>query len=763
MAMSQQLLRLQNLSKYYTTGNSVVVGLNEISVSFNRGEFVVITGESGSGKSTLAHVLGGILPYESGEMLFLGHPTSHFDSSDYANYRRDYISFISQNYGILPACTVFENVVSALRLTGVKKRTAQKETRRILEEVELWKLRNRRAAKLSSGQKQRLSIARALAKPAPILLADEPTGNLDEENSLKIMELLAHAAKDRLVILITHEFSEAEAYATRHITIQNGRIAVDAALRPAPEAEEYQPMMHKKRQHLSPYIARLQLRGRPVWAWLVLLFFTLTAFCVFAFLGTFIIATDDTPTRLYDNSAFRNGADTRIVAVRTDAAPMTQEDYENILSVQYVESLEPYGYVADVNYAYQKGIDYRVENTAQDEGSWDDPNMVLTSAVYMAEDAGYLQTIPQLSGEKTFLTAGTLPENHRQVVLAGTADQIGTTFPVYLQDMKHWNRSAMLSFEVEVVGVTDYGTGLYFHEDIGRVFTHAAAYDYENYIYLPAEDLMGELVRTSEYVYGRHESGYQPYIYAVRGEYTLDEVLEYEPDAVLRLSFIEDPAAVTSQGSVPIEATHNSLLNSYCEVSPEVFEAVTWKQAPDQVSITISDYAYTDRVLEALKTSGYIAISPFREGSTKVDPVLDAERKQTLAICAAALLAVVLLQITVLRAMFSTQTESYQILSHIGLSCGSARRSILWQVLLFTMLGQSFGFGLLMLCNRLGIAQIVYVLRYLPPVYMAVLSAVHWAAALLAAAWILRAITKQVFPLAGKTDDLPMTNEEAVV
>ena len=121
------------------------------------------------------------------------------------------------------------------------------------------------------------------------------------------------------------------------------------------------------------------------------------------------------------------------------------------------------------------------------------------------------------------------------------------------------------------------------------------------------------------------------------------------------------------------------------------------------------------------------------------------------------------LQITVLRAMFSTQTESYQILSNIGLSCSCARYSILWQILLFTVLGQGFGYGLLMLCNQLGVERIAYVLRYLPPVYMAVLSGVHLAAALIAAAWILKSITKQVFPLAGKTDDLLITEEEAVV
>ena len=111
--MAAELLRLESLSKFYTGKQSVVVGLDKLNLSFRRGEFVAITGESGSGKSTLSHVLGGILPFESGEMYFGGKPTSHFDGVDWERYRRDQISFISQNYGILPGATVLGNVVSA--------------------------------------------------------------------------------------------------------------------------------------------------------------------------------------------------------------------------------------------------------------------------------------------------------------------------------------------------------------------------------------------------------------------------------------------------------------------------------------------------------------------------------------------------------------------------------------------------------------------------------------------------------------------------
>ena len=224
----EELLRLENLSKFYTGNGSVVVGLDKIDLTFHRGEFVAITGESGSGKSTLSHVLGGILPYESGELYFGGKPTSHYDSVDWEHHRRDRISFISQSYGILPGATVLTNVVSALRITGMEKKAALAAAEDILRQVSLWELRSRRAAKLSSGQKQRLSIARALAKPSPILIADEPTGNLDPDLAMEIMSLLQEINNlGTTMLVVTHAQDLVHMFNKRTIVINDGLIESD--------------------------------------------------------------------------------------------------------------------------------------------------------------------------------------------------------------------------------------------------------------------------------------------------------------------------------------------------------------------------------------------------------------------------------------------------------------------------------------------------------------------------------------------------------
>ena len=756
--MAEKLLVLEGVCKYYTSSQSVVMGLNNITVSFDRGEFVAITGESGSGKSTLAHVLGGILPYEGGEMFYDGKPTSHFDGADYERYRRDNISFISQSYGILVGCTVLENVVSALRLTGMEKSQAAKKAEEILKEVELWELRARRAAKLSSGQKQRLSIARALAKPAPILIADEPTGNLDPENSAKVIRLLAHAAKERLVILITHEFEEAADCATRHLVVQDGQIVMDAALKSEEKRADSRENIQKEKKNgakgLSAYISSLQIKGRPVWSAMVLLFFALTAFAVFAFLGTFIVAMDDTSVRIYDDSAFKNGDERRIVVLRQDREAMTDEDYERFLSVEYVECLERYGYLTDVNYGYRENKDYKIYYNRKNNGTSDNPDLSMSQYVSLLSGAPFLRTVPVFAGDTEFLTAGRLPENMYEVVAGGSEELIGTTMPVYIHDLANWGISALVSMEMTVVGGTDNDDGLFFHDDMGRMFTTYIMGGGQTYMLAPNALLADDEWRCSEERYQWFSNNHYTTNYHLN--INLEGAFDNPRDIAyyVRTVFLEED---NEAGLLPY---HSSTFNSFAEVSPVSFETLMWQQNSDQVSLTIEDYAYTDQVLESLHAMGYLAISPFKECSTEKDPELAAERMQTLTVCCAALLAVVLLQVIVLRAMFGTQTESYRLFGNIGLTCRTAKLSILWQILLFTVCGQLMGLAGILICGKLGVERIVSLIRYLPPAYGLVLSGVHLLAGLAAGLWVMHSVGRQVYPLAGKESDLILDGEE---
>lgn len=797
----QPLLSIENVSKYYTSATNVVVGLNNVQLSFRRGEFVAITGESGSGKSTLSNVVGGILGYESGELLFEGRPTSHYDSSDWERYRRDNISYISQDYGILPGATVMANVVTALRLCGVRKRTAKDRARQLLEDMELWELRHRRASKLSSGQKQRLSIARALAKPAPILIADEPTGNLDPENSAKVISLLEKASRSRLVLIVTHEFAEVKDYATRHIRLQDGAVVVDAPLRSPKEPEPLPSVPTKANPKMSLFVAGLQLRSRPVWTALMILLFTLTAFAVVAFMGSFIVALDDTNTRIYDPSAFINGSPDRIVLTRSDLQPLEQADFDRIANIQYVEQVERNGYVSDAQYAYRDGVDYTTIRTEQifEFGGNVYHDIKITYEVH--SDAPFLQTVPVLPQGQTFLKEGRLPESFYEVV-AHTADgfQVGDKVQVFLINYRYWSKMAYLPVEFTVVGLTDHGSGLYFADDMGRFFQHVAhtSGNANYYQFLPVYDLsykreyyanIPEDVMPPEFSYEMQygECFVHTSISTSRSdEFDDNGSLTIGVPNVNLLREGENPLLLKNQVSlstpkeywvtyvdpvtneqvdrwVTLGTSHGmELFTRLLFVSQQTFDELCWNEASEQASLTIEHYAYTDQVLGQLQELGYIAASPYRLGAVEVDEEKAAQRKQTLTICLVALLAVVVLQIVALRAMFAVQMESYRLLRNIGLVRKGAKWSVWWQFLLFTLLGQLIGGIGLLACWAKNVRRVVEILRYLPPNLLAVLSLVHLAAAMAAAFWSVRAVEKQVYPVADRFADLQMDEEVAV-
>ena len=220
------ILELKEIGKIYATGNAIAVGIRRVNISMDKGEFVAITGKSGCGKTTLLNVMSGLDSYEEGEMFIYGEETSHFIESDWDQYRREYISFIFQDYNIIESFSVLHNVEFAL--THIKSRKERRaKAIELVEKVGLTSVMKQKGSKLSGGQKQRTVIARALAKDSPIILADEPTGNLDSESAKSIIALLGEIAKEKLVVVVTHNIEELEGYATREIRIFDGEISSD--------------------------------------------------------------------------------------------------------------------------------------------------------------------------------------------------------------------------------------------------------------------------------------------------------------------------------------------------------------------------------------------------------------------------------------------------------------------------------------------------------------------------------------------------------
>ena len=243
---SMSVIRLDQVAKYYKSENTVSVGMKKISLSFDLGEFVAVTGESGSGKSTLLNVISGLDGYEEGELFLLDEETSHYTIADWERYRGAYIGFVFQNYNIIDSYTVYQNVMLALEIQGYPKKLRKQRAYDLIEKVGLTSHRHHKASKLSGGQKQRAVIARALAKDCPIIVADEPTGNLDSQSAAQIMKLLHEISHGKLVIVVTHDYDQVKSYATRKIKMHDGEVIEDKTYQNVQKIDDIEPVKLKK-------------------------------------------------------------------------------------------------------------------------------------------------------------------------------------------------------------------------------------------------------------------------------------------------------------------------------------------------------------------------------------------------------------------------------------------------------------------------------------------------------------------------------------
>ncbi len=251
------MLQLKNITKHYAAGDNTVRALRGINLQFRQHEFVSILGPSGCGKTTMLNIIGGLDQYTAGDLVIDGRSTRDFRDRDWDTYRNHSIGFVFQSYNLIPHQSVLQNVELALTLSGVSKRERRQRAKQALETVGLGDQLRKRPGQMSGGQMQRVAIARALVNNPDIILADEPTGALDTETSVQVMELLKEVAKDRLVIMVTHNPDLAERYSTRIIRMLDGEITSDTAPLTRQELEtireqEQLAMFGRKRRERKP-------------------------------------------------------------------------------------------------------------------------------------------------------------------------------------------------------------------------------------------------------------------------------------------------------------------------------------------------------------------------------------------------------------------------------------------------------------------------------------------------------------------------------
>jgi len=333
------MLKLKNVSKFYYNKGVIASGFNKVNIEFNIGEFVAIVGESGSGKSTLINVISGLDSYEEGEMYINGEETSHYRESDFEEYRKKYVSNIFQSFNLINSYTVYQNIELVMLLNGYKRKEVKTKVLDLIDKVGLKKYKRTKVSKLSGGQKQRVAIARALAKDTPIIVCDEPTGNLDSKSAKDVIKLLKEISKDKLVIVVTHNFDEIKDMATRIVKMHDGKIVSDKEVIPV---EKMILENENNNKNIGIFnMIRLGLRNtfniipKFVLIFIVFFFITISLLSVYG-----SIQKDEYEEgKLGLNYFFNDTSDTRIIIKKKDGLAISNEDFEKIKMIKNVDRI----------------------------------------------------------------------------------------------------------------------------------------------------------------------------------------------------------------------------------------------------------------------------------------------------------------------------------------------------------------------------------------------------------------------------------------
>ena len=409
------MLELKNVSKFYYKKGIVSSGISKVSLKFDMGEFIAITGESGSGKSTLLNVISGLDTYEEGEMYVNGEETSHYNEEDYEEYRKKYIGNIFQSFNLVNSYTVYQNVELVLLINGETRRSVKHKVIDILKKVDLYKYRHTKVSKLSGGMKQRVAIARCLAKDAPIIIADEPTGNLDSKNAKSVLKLLYEISKYKLVIVVTHNFEQISEYATRRITMHDGSVIEDMKLKDKNEVKEVNTSKFKKTKVISNLRLGIRNTFNIVPKFLLLTF--VYAFVLISIVGVYSAFLELESTNNTYNSFFNEtDANKRVIVKKKDNSSFTNEEINKLKSISNVDKVITNDYVYDYSMSL---IDYE--------------NIFLDSNFMKLEEF------------KGKLKYGRMPLNDNEIIVSGSKENY------YIEDMG----SELINKEVSINSGSD--------------------------------------------------------------------------------------------------------------------------------------------------------------------------------------------------------------------------------------------------------------------------------------------------------------------
>ncbi|MFL2097412.1 ATP-binding cassette domain-containing protein [Marinilactibacillus psychrotolerans] len=483
------MLEVKNIKKYYKVGETTTKALDGVSVAFRKQEFVAILGPSGSGKTTMLNVIGGLDQYDSGDMIINGKSTKTFKDRDWDAYRNNSIGFVFQNYNLIGHLGIIDNVELGMTLSGVSKEEKREKAENALTRVGLKDHMNKKPTQLSGGQMQRVAIARALANDPDILLCDEPTGALDTETSIQIMDLIKELSNEKLVVMVTHNPELAHKYTDRIIEFEDGKILSDSN----PYTEQVQTDQFNLKQTKMTFFTALKLsfnnirtkKGRTILTSFASSIGIIGIAIVLALSNGFQIQIDQTQSETLaqfpitissvttDRSSIEDNEEEEVEEYPdTETVTVEQSDQEQIQHinnideeyVDYIENIDPelsnnVGFTRSIGMNLLREVDGEVEPVSFSNAGSNDSSSAITSALSTSTGIGVSTFPTQLDDsngnfleDNYSLLEGSYPESPTDVVLI--VDETNTTNIHALENLGFELESGdELNFE-DIVGTT---------------------------------------------------------------------------------------------------------------------------------------------------------------------------------------------------------------------------------------------------------------------------------------------------------------------
>lgn len=683
----------------------IASGISKVNLTLDKGEFVVITGESGSGKSTLLNVISGLDSYEEGEMYIDGKETSHYLASDFEEYRKKYIGNIFQHFNLVNSYTVYQNVELILRINGYSKADTKKRVTEILQRVGLSAYAKTKVSKLSGGQKQRVSIARALAKDTDIIVADEPTGNLDSASAAGIVELLSAISRDKLVIVVTHNFEQFEAYATRKIKMYDGKVVEDEKVtQPVRTAGEssalsFSATAGRASGRISvPSKIRLGLRNTFNIVPKFLLLLVVFLFVVVAVTSeyTSFQHNKEENSNLGYNSYFNNFSPDRVVLKKSDGSQFTEDDLKAIRQIDNIKSVAACDVLLDSLVSIEEGdISYEA----------------------------FPRPVSEFTGK---LVDGRLPQTDNEVVLTGDKDDYYFTdemrqelldkdFKVYVSENKEVTvRIVGLAYKTYNQNSYVYGGDLFVSDSLledmlentysvnSTVTTtingkaQEAAEGSATYRVVPSSKVAQGTAVASEEINNFYEKGKakeQTISVAVKNIYYTESINLKVADVYTKKTFEK------LTGSKDFESNNGSIY-----INPADYRSLFGK-GNYQATVYVKDLKDLNATKEALQTMGFKTLAMKDAMVNYVDSVVSIIQ---VPIAVIIIIALFFIAYFVIRLILRSRVSYFSILRMLGLARKNIRRIL--DVEMFTVINIAFALFLaVVILVNTGIIHVEYI------------------------------------------------------